>query len=410
MPVPTPTPIDLPVQTLELDSLIVDPANARTHDEKNLGAIANSLRLYGQVEPLICQASTKKIIGGNGRYAAMRELGWKTCRVTMLDIDDMTATALGIALNRTGELAGWDTQVLSTLLSELKNQDVDLDDLGFNQGDLDALSRQLDAEAAQDGEDKDPDDDDVDPPDGETRCQVGDIWTLGTHRLICGDSKILQTFENLCNGKKVDAVITDPPYGVSYVGKTSDALTIQNDGSDGLGDLLSAALGNAMLQTNSGACWYVWAPPGPQFLEFANILKDLEVWRQTIVWVKNSLVLGHSDYHYRHESCFYGWSPGRHMSPPDRKQDTVWNIDRPSRSTDHPTMKPINLIDKCILNSTARGQIVLEPFCGSGTTLLACETNKRICYAIELDPRYCDVILRRWEDLAGSVAVRQPVS
>ncbi|RZA05574.1 MAG: site-specific DNA-methyltransferase, partial [Proteobacteria bacterium] len=191
--------------------------------------------------------------------------------------------------------------------------------------------------------------------------------------LLCGDSRSADDFERLMGADKADMVATDPPYGVSYVGKTSDALAIQNDGKAGLEELLRDSLTLTLAHTRPGAVWYVAAPAGPQFLSFAIVLTELEVWRQTLVWVKNSLVMGHSDFHYRHEAIFYGWTPGAaHQQPADRKQDTIWECDRPSRSPDHPTMKPIKLYTRMIDHSSKPGDIVFEPFGGSGTTLLSC--------------------------------------
>lgn len=230
-----------------------------------------------------------------------------------------------------------------------------------------------------------------------------------------------------------DAVWTDPPYGVAYVGKTKAALTIQNDNL-GLGDLtefLRRTLGAALAVCRPGGAWYVAAPAGPAFLAFATVLTELGVWRQTISWVKNVLVMGHSDYHYRHEPVFYGhvpgaeppalppaeydetteallygWAPGAaHQPPPDRKQDTVWEFPKPKASRQHPTMKPVALIEKALRNSTRAGSVVLDPFGGSGSTLIACHLTGRVARLVELDPRYVDVICRRYQQHTGVVPV-----
>jgi site-specific DNA-methyltransferase (adenine-specific) len=194
---------------------------------------------------------------------------------------------------------------------------------------------------------------------------------------------------------------------VDYVGKTADALTIENDNLAGLGPLLSSALGNACAASRPGATWYVAAPTGPQFLEFAKVLSELGIWRQSLVWIKNSMVLGHSDFHYRHEALFYGWKPGAvHRSPPNRTYDSVWEFDRPSRSADHPTMKPVELVVHALLMSSQRGSIVLDPFAGSGTTLVAAQGTGRIGCAVELEPKYCAVILERMEALGVTPEVR----
>ena len=223
--------------------------------------------------------------------------------------------------------------------------------------------------------------------------------------MLCGDSTKAEDVERLMAGGIVSAVITDPPYGVSYVGKTKDALPVHNDGKETLLPLLTSALRLAFEKSFPGAIWYVAAPPGPPFYDFATELRELEVWRQTLVWAKQSLVMGHSDYHYQHEAIFYGWKPGgSHKAPPDRKQTTLWQYDRPTASREHPTMKPVVLFAKMLENSTEVDSLVYEPFCGSGTTLIAAEQLGRKCYGMELSPQYCDVIVKRWEKLTGQTA------
>ena len=402
------------VITVDLDTLHEDPANARLHNERNLQAIAASLKQFGQVEPLVVHKNTGKVIGGNGRLQAMRGLGWTRVNINQVDIDDTQATALGIALNRTSEMADWNNDHLSALLGSLAEQDFDVKDIGFDEEDLKQMARQAERDNPQES------DDTLDEMPGavEARCQKGDLWIMGRHRLICGDATVLEHMDRLFDGAKADLLITDPPYGLEVVGGNhalspkerlaKGGKVISNDGVNGLGILIQDAFANVYLHSREGACWYVWAPANAdKFMAFATILMELEVWRHSLVWVKNSLVMGRADYHYRHEHCFYGWKPGKHMPPPDRSQDTVWEMDRPSRSEDHPTMKPIALMERCIKNSSIKGDIVLDPFCGSGTTLLACEKMGRACRALELSPKYCDVILKRWESATGLEAQRQ---
>jgi len=204
-----------------------------------------------------------------------------------------------------------------------------------------------------------------------------------------------------------NCVWTDPPYGVSYVGKTKDALEIQNDSLDDkdLEDFLRSALSCAFAYTHPGGAWYVAAPPGPLNHCFSVVLKELGVWRQTLNWIKSQMVLGRSDYHYQHEPIFYGWKPGAsHSWHSDRKQTSCLEFDKPQRNGIHPTMKPVELVEYCITNSSKPGEIVLDPFGGSGTTLIACEKSKRQCRTMELDPKYCDVIKNRWEEFTGKKA------
>ena len=232
---------------------------------------------------------------------------------------------------------------------------------------------------------------------------------LGRHRLMCGDSTSIDAVQVLGGGQMFDMLWTDPPYGVSYVGKTKDALTIENDSLDdaGLTDFLRAALGCAWANCRAGASWYVAAPAGPLNLCFSTVLKDLGVWRQSLNWVKNTFAMGRSDYHYRHEPIFYGWKEGAaHYFVDDRTQDTILEFDKPSRNGVHPTMKPVALIERCIENSSKPGETVLDLFGGSGSTLIAAEKTGRTAYLMELDPIYCDVIIRRWEEATGQKAVR----
>jgi DNA modification methylase len=247
--------------------------------------------------------------------------------------------------------------------------------------------------------------DEIPEPPVDPITRPGDLWLLGDHRLLCGDSTKADDVERLMAGAKADMMFTDPPYGVSYVGKTKKALTIQNDGEEDLPKLLDGSFAGALLATREGACWYVAAPPGPLHWEFARRLMELGVYRQTLVWVKDAMVLGHSHYHYKHEPIFYGWKPGAsHREPPDRTQVSVWEIARPKRSEEHPTMKPVELVAKAIGNSSLQDESVYEPFCGSGTTLIAAEQLGRKCYGMEISPQYCDVIVKRWETLTGKKA------
>jgi len=225
------------------------------------------------------------------------------------------------------------------------------------------------------------------------------------HRVMCGDSTSEADIAQVLGQDQADLVWTDPPYGVAYVGKTADALTIENDRLDeaGLEALLVAALGAVHERTKPGGVWYVASPGGELFFTFGSVLKRLGVWRHTIIWVKDQFVLGRADYHYRREPLFYGWKEGAgHFFVDDRTQDTVWEIPRPRRSEEHPCMKPLELVARSIRNSSRRGDLVVDPFGGSGTTLLAAAQEGRRARLIELGPGYCDVIRRRWTGYARS--------
>ena len=377
------------LETVTIESLKLDPNNARKHSKRNLDAIAASLEKFGQRKPIVVHNGV--VIAGNGTLEAAKTLGWKEIGVSVCpaDWDADTAKAYALADNRSSELAEWDNLILSNQLLDLDGLGWDIEALGFE------MPQILETEVIND---------EVPETPAVPTTKVGDVWKLGKHRLVCGDSTDVTVFDKLLGEEKADLVWTDPPYGVSYVGKTKDALTIENDTLNlaELEDFLRSAFNAIFTATKPGACWYVTAPSGNLFQAFSIPLSELEVWRHTLVWVKDTLVMGRADYHYRHESIFYGWTPGAaHQTPPDRKQDTVWEIPRPKANKEHPTMKPIELIERAIQNSSLAGQTVLDAFGGSGSTLIACEQTKRIARLIELDPKYCDVIIKRWENLTG---------
>jgi DNA modification methylase len=386
-------PNPLKLETVKIESLTFDPTNARKHDSKNLDSIKGSLNLFGQRKPIVV-TSGNVIVAGNGTVEAAKALGWSEIMIVRTPIDwtPEQIKAYALADNRTAELAEWDAKILSEQLLELDAVGWDVSEFGFE-----PLTPPIEVE----------DDEPLSFDEVETRCKPNDLWVLGDHKLLCGDSLEVTAMDRLLGSEKADIVWTDPPYGVDYVGKTKDALKIENDNKtfDELEDFLRAAFNNIYQATRPGACWYVAAPSGDLFLAFARPLKELGVWRHTLVWVKDTLVMGRADYHYRHESIFYGWTPGAaHQEPPDRKQDTVWEIARPKANKEHPTMKPIELIAKALKNSAKPKQIVLDSFGGSGSTLIAAEQLNMKARLIELDPKYCDVILARWEKLTGQKA------
>ncbi len=392
----------LAIRRVEIEALFLDPANVRLHSERNLDAIKASLQRFGQAEPLVIHAGSGKVIGGNGRLEAMRSLGWTECDVVELDIDEVTSTALGIALNRTAELAEWDLPALGALLESLKAEGESVA-TGFDDAEIQEMLDEISGGAGNVAA-KDPGPGEL-PAEPTTR--AGECWILGRHRLVCGDSTSAATFDQLLRGEKAAHLLCDPPYGVSYVGGTKDKLTIENDSlaPDELEEFLGAVFSHALNSCEPGAAWYVCAPAGPQFLQFAKRLDALGVWRQTLVWLKDAFVLGRSDFHYRHEAIFYGWVPGAaHHAPSTRTLDTILEFPRPRVSKDHPTEKPLALVQHCIETSSDRNAIVLDPFAGSGTTLIAAEACGRIARVIELDPRYADVVIYRWQEATGEQA------
>lgn len=392
-------PLAVPV-----DSLTLLPGNPRRGD---VDAVARSLETFGQRKPIVAKADGT-VIAGNHTLQAAKQLGWDTIAVVRVDDDDTTAKAFALADNRTAELGGYDEQALADLIREVGDVDAEmLAATGWGDDAVAALLASLEPEMLPAQIQGDPDD----VPDHAPGITVpGDVWLLGPHRLLCGDSTVPTDVDRLMAGTKADLVWTDPPYGVAYVGKTANALTIKNDALDeqAFDQFLYESLGNAAAACRPGAAWFVAAPPGPLHLIFAAVLHRLELVRQTLVWVKDVFVLGHSDYHYRHEPIFFGWVPGKaHQEPPDRTQDTVWEIPRPKRSEEHPTMKPVELVARAIRNHTHNGQTVLDPFGGSGTTLIAAHQEGRVARLVELDPRYCDVICKRWQKATGILPVAE---
>jgi site-specific DNA-methyltransferase (adenine-specific) len=378
-----------------IEDLTLDPRNARTHTQKNLDAIATSLTKFGQRKPIVITGDGV-VLAGNGTLEAAKSLKWDyiDVSVTPADWDLDTARAYALADNRTAELAEWDEAVLAQQLLELHDADFDIEALGFE------MPQVIEPE---------PLDEDEMPLEPEPKVKHGDLWKLGEHLLICGDATEVGAYERLLGDDQVDLVWTDPPYGVSYVGQ--GGMTIENDNLDigALEEFLRQGFNAMFTYTKPGACWYVAAPSGNLFQAFSIPLSELEVWRHTLVWVKDALVMGRADYHYRHESIFYGWTPGAaHQEPPDRKQDSVWEVPRPRSNKEHPTMKPIELITRAINNSSRANDLVLDPFAGSGSTLIAADQTRRRARVMEIDPKYCDVIIARWERITGGKAELLP--
>jgi DNA modification methylase len=386
-------------EVVSITKLKEAPYNPRKISKKAADGLAASIARWGVVQEVVANRRNGNIIGGHQRVAALKLALASEVPVCWVDLDDAEERALNVALNNP-HISGEFDESLATLLSEISDgigvpamEELCLDDLIPTSDDP--------LEGATDP-------DDVPDAPVEPRSKPGDVWVLGEHRLVCGDSTSTDVLAALMVGALADCVWTDPPYGVAYVGKTKDALTIENDDLDdaGLTDFLRAACAAAFVSCRDGAAWYVAAPAGPLFHCFGTVLKELEVWRHTLVWAKSSIVLSRCDYHYKHEPIFYGWKPGAaHTWKSDRKQSSVLEFDKPSRNGVHPTMKPVELVEYCIGNSSKRGDVVLDIFGGSGTTMMACERTGRKARLVELDPRYVDVIVKRWEDFTERKAV-----
>lgn len=390
------------IEQIGIATLIPFAKNSRTHSDAQVAQIAASIREFGFTNPVLIDEANG-IIAGHGRVMAARKLKLTEVPcIRLAHLSDAQKRAYVIADNKLALNAGWDEAMLKLELADLKALDFDLDLTGFNTDEIDALLAEKGTEGLTD-----PDDTPAPPVEPVTR--LGDVWVCGQHRVMCGSSLEMTAMERLCGEQRVDMLLTDPPYNVAYTGKTKDALTIQNDsmGDEAFRTFLRDAFVTADAVMKPGAVFYIWHPQGREGLWFRLACEDAK-WnpRQTLIWEKNTLVLGRMDYHGKHEPCLYGWKDGAgHLWASDRKQTTLLKFDRPSRSEDHPTMKPVALFEYQLLNNTKGGDIVLDSFGGSGTTLIAAEKNGRIARIMELDPKYVDVIVKRWEDFTGQKAV-----
>lgn len=389
------------VEWREIDDLMPYENNPRINDNA-VDAVAASIKEFGFRNPVVVD-SDGIIICGHTRWKAAKKLGLEKLPVHVArDLTADQVRALRIADNKTSELSSWDYDILPIELAALSDAGFDLEMLCFDESELAKL---LD----NDVEEGLTDPDEIPDEPEEAICKPGDIWQLGDHRLLCGDATIISDVEKLVNGKSIDLFLTDAPYGVDYVGKTADKLTIENDSMEEaeFREFLSASFSNANCVLREGGAFYIWHSDSRGF-DFRSSCESIG-WsiRQCLVWVKNSMVLGRQDYQWQHEPCLYGWKDGAsHHWYSDRKQTTVLNFDRPTRSAEHPTMKPVALIEYQMCNSSKRGDIVLDVFAGSGTTLIAAQRTGRIAYVMELMPKYCDVIIKRWEDFTGEKAQR----
>lgn len=380
--------------------LIPYARNSRTHSDAQISKIAASIREFGFLNPVIVDGENG-IIAGHGRIMAAQKLGIEevpTIEATYLS--EAQKRAYIIADNRLALDAGWDDEMLRVEFEELKGLDFDLSLTGFELDEITALFPEAETVGLTD--------EDAVPETPEVPVTVeGDVWLLGRHRLMCGDSTSIEHLERLCDGQLVDMWLTDPPYNVAYEGKTKDALTIKNDKMDdnGFRQFLTDAYIAADAVMKAGAVFYIWHADSEGY-NFRGAAKDAG-WtvRQCLIWKKQTMVMGRQDYHWKHEPCLYGWKDGAaHLWATDRKQTTILEFDRPFRNAEHPTMKPVELFEYQMLNNTKGSDLVLDSFAGSGTTAISCEKHGRNARLMELDPKYCDVIIKRWQDFTGQDA------
>jgi site-specific DNA-methyltransferase (adenine-specific) len=391
-------------ETVLLSALSLDPSNVRKHSRKNLDAIKASLRKFGQQKPIVVDAKGI-VLAGNGTLTAAQELNWTEIQIVRTELAGVEATAFAIADNRTAELAQWDDK-LEEVLKSLLDSGQDLAELGFSDQDLSKLSSNLVGDAKVNAEPKFEKAEELRAKWG---VELGQLWDLGEHRMLCGDSAKLDDARRIMGGGLADMVITDPPYGVAYIGKTKDALKVENDDVDEstLTKMCAQWFDAADSVSRAGAYWIATVPAGPLHGVFFNDWKARGYLRQVMVWNNDSMVMGHSEYHYKHEPILFGWKPGERLKNTDRTKTTVWDFARPKASREHPTMKPVEMWTYAINNHTERGNLVYEPFSGSGTTIIACEQLGRKCRAIEISPNYVAVALQRWADATGKVPIKQ---
>lgn len=395
---------DLKVVYRDVSELIPYARNARTHSDEQIERIAASIKEFGWTNPILIDGESG-IIAGHGRVLAARKLGLE--KVPTIELSGLTEAqkrAYIIADNRLALDAGWDEEMLKLEFAELEKEGFELSKTGFSDEEINEMMADLDREV------EGVEDVDTPEPPKNPKTKRGEVWILGTHRLMCGDSTSVEDVQELMGGGIADLWLTDPPYNVAYQGKTKDALTIQNDEMDdeSFRRFLVSAYSAADSVLKEGAAFYIWHADSEGF-NFRGACRDVG-WkvRECLIWSKNTFVLGRQDYQWQHEPCLYGWKDGAaHNWYSDRSQTTILEFDRPNRNAEHPTMKPVGLFQYLIGNSTKRGDIVLDSFGGSGTTLIACEQSGRSARIIELDPCYCDVIIERWQNLTGQRAVRE---
>ena len=382
------------LEKINIDQLVPYARNARTHSKEQILQLRASLREFGFVNPVIVDKDLN-IIAGHGRVVAAKEEGISEVPCVFVEhLTEAQKRAYILADNRLALNAGWDVDMLSVEIADLQGADFDISLLGFDGAELNKLMGGL----------EDVQDDDFDV-DGELQkpalTKPGDLWLLGKHRLVCGDSTKPETFDLLMEGKAANLVITDPPYNVNYQGSAGK---IKNDNlaNDAFYQFLLDAFTLIEKVMANDASIYVFHAD-TEGLNFRKAFSAAGFYLSgTCIWKKQSLVLGRSPYQWQHEPILFGWKKtGKHAWYSDRKQSTIWEFDKPKKNTDHPTMKPVPLMAYPIVNSSMTGCIVLDPFGGSGSTLIACEQTDRICYTVELDEKYCDVIVKRYIQQKG---------
>ena len=383
------------MQLVPIGKLVPYVNNARTHSPEQINKLRSSLREFGFINPVIIDRDFG-VIAGHGRILAAKEEGITEVPCVFADhLTEAQKKAYILADNRMALDAGWDEELLRVEIEALQAEAFDLSLTGFDEKELSDLFKD-DADVQEDDFDVDAE---LEKP---TFSKSGDVWTLGRHRLVCGDSTKAETFDTLMQGRKANLVVTDPPYNVNYEGAAGK---IKNDNlaDEKFYQFLFDAFSNIEKVMADDASIYVFHAD-TEGLNFRKAFSDAGFYLSgCCIWKKPSLVLGRSPYQWQHEPCLYGWKKsGKHQWYSDRKQTTIWEFEKTKKNTDHPTMKPIPLLAYPIQNSSMSNTLILDPFGGSGSTLIACEQTDRSCYTIELDEKYCDVIVKRYIEQVGS--------
>lgn len=398
------------IEKMDLKDMISPPWNPREITPEDMEKLERSLNEFGYIDPIIVNRHNRHIVGGNQRYQALKRLGYTEVDVVFVDIKDINKEkALNVALNKiSGE---WENNKLQEVLTDIQLSGLDVTLTGFDDIELEELDLDLDGDSGEIKEDAfiPPDEEEI-----ETDIIQGDIFQLGSHRLMCGDSTSTEDVETLMADMRADMVFTDPPWNVNYGAGTEKmpyrTRTITNDSmtTEDFKNFMLSVFQNMNQFSKDGCMTYVVMSAQ----EWGNLMLTLKEagyhWSSTIIWKKDTLVLSRKDYHTQYEPIYYGWKEGEARLHPleDRKQSDVWDIERPKVSLEHPTMKPIELVARAINNSSNKSDVILDLFGGSGSTLIASEQTNRLCCMMELEPKYCQVIIDRWEEFTGQTAVK----
>jgi len=377
-------------------SLLFDPANVRKHGERNLDAIKASLARFGQQKPIVVDGDGI-VRAGNGTLMAAKALGWHEIEIVRTNLRGSEATAYAIADNRTAELAEWDEGALAEQLAALQIDDEALAAAtGFDASEIERMA--LPVDVVEDEVPEVP----VDPI-----TKPGNLWLLDEHRVLCGDSTKAEDVARLMAGAKADACVTDPPYNINYGNIKHHKFKSREIANDNMSaqDFRAFCERFAVgIASHCAGCVYCFGPPGADGRIMFAVLDGLFHCSTTIVWNKDQFTLGRGKYQNKYEPCWFGWVEDGSRFQDDRTRTNVWDFARPKASIEHPTMKPVSLIAECVSHSSPKGSLIYDPFLGSGTTLIAAEQLGRKCYGIEINPDYCDVIVKRWETLTGKKA------